>query len=372
MRLGDAAAIAWRLRLAAVVSVAPRRHFARAKWTPHAAGVVSSVAGDRVVLSGLRHATVDALVALSRGGLALITDMRTDGTIHASLVCGTAARGEAAALHPTPPSLLVDFSFAGRALDPLGRPLDGLGRVGWGGVTARRQLLFPSGAGGGGTPSITERSPIFDAALPSGMKAIDAFYPLVRGRSHALTGERGVGKRELALGVVQAVARTNALLSRRRWGQLPQRAAGAAADTSTAPLGGGLEATHSGSSSDSSSGSSSYGINSRVRGGSDDIIDHSLSRDDDLEIPSPPPPVHCVYVSVGRSAGSLDGLLRALRRDGSSAYTTLVAAPPGSTPAMQFLAPFAGAAIAEFWRDAGRHALLVVDDLTTHYAAARQ
>lgn len=83
-------------------------------------------------------------------------------------------------------------------------------------------------------------------------------------------------------------------------------------------------------------------------------------------------PVHCIYVAVGQKGSSIAGVQKALEENGAMEYTTIVAAPASSTAPMRFVAPFAGAAIGEYFRDTGRHALIVFDDLSKQAVAYRE
>ena len=83
-------------------------------------------------------------------------------------------------------------------------------------------------------------------------------------------------------------------------------------------------------------------------------------------------PVYCIYVAIGQKASTIAELAATLRRYGAMDYTVVVAAPAADAAAMQYLAPFAGAAIGEWFRDTGRHALVVYDDLSKHAVAYRE
>lgn len=82
--------------------------------------------------------------------------------------------------------------------------------------------------------------------------------------------------------------------------------------------------------------------------------------------------VHCVYVAIGQKASTVVSLVEQLRAHGALDYTTIVAANASDPATMQYLAPYTGVAIGEYYRDSGRHALLVYDDLTKHAQAYRQ
>ena len=83
-------------------------------------------------------------------------------------------------------------------------------------------------------------------------------------------------------------------------------------------------------------------------------------------------PVFCIYVAVGQKASTVASLVETLRKYGAMEYTVVVAATAAVSAAMQYLAPFAGAAIGEFFRDTGRHALVVYDDLSKQAVAYRE
>ncbi len=83
-------------------------------------------------------------------------------------------------------------------------------------------------------------------------------------------------------------------------------------------------------------------------------------------------PVFCVYVAVGQKASTVAAVVKALEDNGAMAYTVVVAAPASNPAPMQFFAPFAGAAIGEFFRDTGRPALAVYDDLSKQAVAYRE
>jgi F-type H+-transporting ATPase subunit alpha len=83
-------------------------------------------------------------------------------------------------------------------------------------------------------------------------------------------------------------------------------------------------------------------------------------------------PVHCIYVAIGQKASTVAGIAQKLEAKGALAYTTIVAANASDPAPMQVYAPFAGAAIGEYFRDTGRPALIVYDDLTHHARAYRE
>jgi len=83
-------------------------------------------------------------------------------------------------------------------------------------------------------------------------------------------------------------------------------------------------------------------------------------------------PVYCVYVAIGQKGSTVAGIVKTLQDAGAMAYTTIVAANASDPAPMQFYAPFTGAAIAEYFRDTGRPALIVFDDLSKQAVAYRE
>lgn len=83
-------------------------------------------------------------------------------------------------------------------------------------------------------------------------------------------------------------------------------------------------------------------------------------------------PVYCIYVACGQKASTVASLVKILRDKGAMDYTIVVAATAADPAAMQYFAPFAGAAIGEYFRDTGRDALVVYDDLSKQAVAYRE
>jgi F-type H+-transporting ATPase subunit alpha len=83
-------------------------------------------------------------------------------------------------------------------------------------------------------------------------------------------------------------------------------------------------------------------------------------------------PVYCIYVAIGQKASTIAQVMKTLTDNGAMDYTIIVAAPAADPAPLQFYAPFAGAAIGEFFRDTGRPALIVYDDLSKQAVAYRE
>ena len=82
--------------------------------------------------------------------------------------------------------------------------------------------------------------------------------------------------------------------------------------------------------------------------------------------------VYCIYVAIGQKASTVAQVMKTLEDNGAMAYTTIVAASASEPAPLQFYAPFAGAAIGEFFRDTGRPALIIYDDLSKQAVAYRE
>jgi len=83
-------------------------------------------------------------------------------------------------------------------------------------------------------------------------------------------------------------------------------------------------------------------------------------------------PMYCIYVAIGQKSSTLAQVVDKLHQEGAMEYTTVVAATASDPAPMQFIAPYAGASIGEYFRDSGRHALVIYDDLTKQAQAYRQ
>ncbi len=82
--------------------------------------------------------------------------------------------------------------------------------------------------------------------------------------------------------------------------------------------------------------------------------------------------VKCIYVAIGQKASSVANIVGALEAAGAMEYTTIVSASAADSSALQFLAPYTGVTLGEFYRDNGQHCLIVYDDLSKHAVAYRE
>ena len=83
-------------------------------------------------------------------------------------------------------------------------------------------------------------------------------------------------------------------------------------------------------------------------------------------------PVFCIYVAVGQKASTVAGIMQVLEQSGALDYTVIVSAPASAAAPMQYIAPFTGACVGEYFRDTGRHALVIYDDLSKQAVAYRE
>ena len=83
-------------------------------------------------------------------------------------------------------------------------------------------------------------------------------------------------------------------------------------------------------------------------------------------------PVYCIYVSIGQKGSTVAQVVANLEEAGAMDYTVIIHAAANDSAPMQFIAPYSGATVGEFFRDSGRHALVIYDDLSKHAQAYRQ
>ncbi len=83
-------------------------------------------------------------------------------------------------------------------------------------------------------------------------------------------------------------------------------------------------------------------------------------------------PVYCIYVAIGQKGSTVAQVVSKLEEEGAMDFTTVIAANASDPAPMQFIAPYSGVTLGEFFRDSGRHALVVYDDLSKHAVSYRQ
>ncbi len=82
--------------------------------------------------------------------------------------------------------------------------------------------------------------------------------------------------------------------------------------------------------------------------------------------------VQCIYVAIGQKLSTVAAIVEVLEKHGAMEYTTIVCATAGENAALQYIAPYSGCAMGEYFRDNGKHALVIYDDLSKHAQAYRQ
>ncbi|MBK7173767.1 MAG: F0F1 ATP synthase subunit alpha [Bacteroidales bacterium] len=110
-------------------------------------------------------------------------------------------------------------------------------------------------------------------------------------------------------------------------------------------------------------------IGDRQTGKSAIAIDTIINQKDNFEKGKP---VYCIYVAIGQKGSTVANVVKTLEDNGAMAYTTVICATASDPAAMQFYAPFTGAAVGEFFRDSGRPALVIYDDLSKQAVAYRE
>lgn len=183
-------------------------------------------------------------------------------------------------------SIMVGEKMVGRVVDPLGNPLDGMGRID--GELFEMPLERKA-------PGVIFRQPV-NEPLQTGLKSVDAMIPIGRGQRELIIGDRQTGKTAIAIDTI---------------------------------------------------------LNQR---------ENYLKGE----------PVYCIYVAVGQKGSTVANIVETLRTKGAMDYTIVVSATAADPAAVQYYAPFAGAAIGEYFRDTGRHALVVYDDLSKQAVAYRE
>jgi len=250
-------------------------------------GQVLQVSDGVVRIYGLDNAEAGELLEFDNGIMAVVMNLEEDN-VGAVLLGPTDQVKEGMSVKRTGRIASIDVGeqMLGRVVDPLGVPLDGLGKIE--GELTRMPLERKA-------PGVIFRQPVTEP-LQTGLKAIDAMIPIGRGQRELIIGDRQTGKTAIAIDTI---------------------------------------------------------INQR---------ENYLAGK----------PVYCIYVAVGQKGSTVANIVNTLRAKGAMEYTVVVAATAADSAALQYYAPFAGAAIGEYFRDTGRHALVVYDDLSKQAVAYRE
>ena len=250
-------------------------------------GKVLQVSDGVARMYGLTNAEAGELLEFESGVMGVVMNLEQDN-VGAVLLGPTDEIKEGMTVRRTGriASIKVGEQMLGRVVDPLGVPLDGLGKV-EGDLT---EMPLERKA-----PGVIFRQPVTEP-LQTGIMAIDSMIPIGRGQRELIIGDRQTGKTAIAIDTI-----------------INQRA--------------NYEAGN---------------------------------------------PVYCIYVAIGQKGSTVANIVETLRSKGAMDYTVVIAATAADPAALQYFAPFAGAAVGEYFRDTGRSALVVYDDLSKQAVAYRE
>lgn len=250
-------------------------------------GKVLQVSDGVARMFGLTNAEAGELLEFESGVMGVVMNLEQDN-VGAVLLGPTDEVKEGMTVRRTGriASIKVGEQMLGRVVDPLGVPLDGLGKV-EGDLT---EMPLERKA-----PGVIFRQPVTEP-LQTGIMAIDSMIPIGRGQRELIIGDRQTGKTAIAIDTI-----------------INQRA--------------NYEAGN---------------------------------------------PVYCIYVAIGQKGSTVANIVETLRSKGAMDYTVVIAATAADPAALQYFAPFAGAAVGEYFRDTGRAALVVYDDLSKQAVAYRE
>lgn len=244
-------------------------------------GFVRTVGDGIAVIEGLHDVRYGEIVLFDCGIKGMAQDLRSDGTTGIVLFGDDSEISEGARVVRTGRTAGIPIStkILGRMIDPLGKPIDGLGEIG-------AKEYFPTERP---APGIIDRKPV-SRPLETGLLSIDSMFPIGMGQRELIIGDRQTGKTTVA---------TDAILNQK-------------------------------------------GKN-----------------------------VVCVYVAIGQKASSVAKVASVLSKGGAMDYTVIVSSPASDPASLQYIAPYAGCAVAEYFMYRGRDVLVIYDDLSKHAVAYR-
>lgn len=250
-------------------------------------GKVLQVSDGVARMYGLTNAEAGELLEFESGVMGVVMNLEQDN-VGAVLLGPTDEIKEGMTVRRTGriASIKVGEQMLGRVVDPLGEPLDGLGKIE--GELTEMPLERKA-------PGVIFRQPVTEP-LQTGIMAIDSMIPIGRGQRELIIGDRQTGKTAIAIDTI---------------------------------------------------------INQRSN--------YEAGK-----------PVYCIYVAIGQKGSTVANIVETLRSKGAMDYTVVIAATAADPAALQYFAPFAGAAVGEYFRDTGRSALVVYDDLSKQAVAYRE
>jgi F-type H+-transporting ATPase subunit alpha len=244
-------------------------------------GTVLSVGDGIARVYGLSHAMAGELLEFPHSIYGLALNLEEDNVGIAIMGHDTEIKeGDTVKRTGRIAEVPVGEGLAGRVVDALANPLDGLGPI-----KSKEKRVIEVKA-----PGIVARQPVHQP-LQTGLKAIDAMIPIGRGQRELIIGDRQTGKTAVAIDTI---------------------------------------------------------INQRGQG------------------------VFCIYVAIGQKQSTVAQVVEKLKQFNAMDYTIIVTANASDPAPLQFLAPYTGATIGEYFRDNGQHALIIYDDLSKHAVAYRQ
>jgi F-type H+/Na+-transporting ATPase subunit alpha len=252
-------------------------------------GIVEKNTDGVIVASGLTKASMGERVVFENGVSGVVLNLDED-YVSIILLDGGEDIKEGDQVKRTEEMLSINVSddLLGRVINTSGTPLDGKPKI----KTGKLMPLEKIAAG------VVERERV-NTPLKTGIKAIDAMFPIGRGQRELIIGDRGLGKSAIAI---------------------------------------------------------------------DTIINQKATHEKDSKLA----PVICVYVAIGQKRSTIAQVIGKLENNDAMKYTIIVAASASDPAAMQYLAPYAGSAIAEYFMEKGQDVLIIHDDLTKHAWAYRQ
>ena len=246
-------------------------------------------AGDGIAhVEGLPSAMTNELLQFEDGtlGLALNLDVHEIGVVILGDFSGI-EEGQTVKRTGEVLSVPVGDGYLGRVVDPLGKPIDGLGEIA---SEGRRELELQA-------PNVMQRKSVHEP-LQTGIKAVDSMIPIGRGQRQLIIGDRQTGKTTVAVDTI---------------------------------------------------------INQKANWESGDVERQ----------------VRCIYVAIGQKGSTIASVKGTLEEAGAMEYTTIVAAPASDAAGFKYLAPYTGSAIGQHWMYAGKHVLIIFDDLSKQAEAYR-
>jgi F-type H+-transporting ATPase subunit alpha len=257
-------------------------------------GLIEKITDNIVVASGLSKAVMGEEVIFDDGTPGLVLNLDEDSVSIVLLGKSTSLK-EGDSVKTTGNILKITASeeLLGRVINPVGVPLDGKSAVKKG-----KQMPLEKIAAG-----VIERQPV-DTPMKTGIKAIDALFPIGRGQRELIIGDRGLGKTAIAIDTIINQKNINDLAAKDKSGKFKK--------------------------------------------------------------------VTCIYVAIGQKQSTVAQVVEKFKETGALAYTIIVAANAADQVSLQYLAPYAGVAIAEYFMEKGEDVLIVYDDLTKHAWAYRQ